>query len=302
MKILTKATLILMAMTISIGLVLTTSKPVSAAVAAPEKCTRWHTVKSGEYLSMIAEQYDTNWYTLAQLNQITNPSLIFVGNRLCIYHSDFSSNPPVFTPISSSSGNLAATSVKEDQSVTLQGKNLAANTRYEIYLGKYKSDPAIRISVGTVSTDKNGAFQKTVTIPKRLYDVLKIRASITSPRGSTTNNWFINTTGSGNVGGIGAPELGIEIRSVKKANWVKFDTENLPANVSFKVYMSKVDAPANKAILVGTLSDPKGKDITATFDIPESLKDRANLEIFLMNEALDLSAEATFNNKTTKNN
>lgn len=300
MKLLKKATLILMALAISIGLVLTSTQTVSAAVDEPQKCTRWHTVKTGEYLSLIAEQYETSWYSLVEINQLTNPSRIYAGNQLCIFHSNFSSNPPVVNPVSSGSGNLAATSVKEDQSVTLQGKNLAADTRYEIYLGKYKSDPAIRILVGSVSTDKNGAFKKTVTIPKKLYDVVKIRASIISPRGTTTNNWFINTTGSGNVGGVGAPQLGIDIRSVKKAKWVKFDTENLPANVTFSVYISKVDAPAKKAILVGTLSDPKGRDITVTFDIPESLKDRANLEIFLVNNALDMSAEATFNNKTTQ--
>lgn len=300
MKLTRKTILYLAALAVTIGLVSTKAQSVNAAVASPEKCTRWHTVQKGEYLSKIAAQYNTNWYTLAQLNQLTNPRLIFAGNRLCIYHSDFSSNPLVVNPISSSSGNLAATSVKEDQSVTLQGKNLAANTRYEIYLGKYKSDPAVRIFVGSVSTDKNGAFLKTVTIPKMLYDVLKIRASITSPRGNTTNNWFINTTGSGNVGGVGAPQLNIDIRSVKKTKWVKFDAENLPANVTFKVYMSKADAPAKKAILVGTLSDPKGRDITVTFDIPESIKDRPNLEIFLVNDALDMSAEEIFKNQTTQ--
>jgi hypothetical protein len=299
MKQIRKTTLYLVALAITIRLMSFKAQPVSAAVASPEKCTRWHTVKSGEHLSRIAEQYDTNWYSIAQLNQLTNPSLIFAGNQLCIFSSDFSSNPPTFTPTSTTSGNLAASSVKEDQSVTLQGKNLAADTRYEIFLGKFKTDPAIRFSVGSVLTDKNGVFQKTVTIPKKLYDVLKIRASITSPRGTTTSNWFINTTGSGNVGGSGAPALSIDISSVKKAKWVKFVTENLPADVQFKVYMSKPGAPMKKAILVGTLSDPKGKDVTASFDIPGSLKDLAKLEVFLVNDALEMNAEAEFDNRTT---
>jgi len=299
MKFLTKATLILMAMTISIGLLITTSQPASAAVAEPDKCTKWHTVQKGEYLAMIAKQYDTNWRTIAENNQLTNPSLLYAGNKLCIFYSGVTTNSPVITPVTSNSGNLFATSVKEDQSVTLQGKNLATNTRYEIYLGKYKSDPAIRISVGSVSTDKNGTFKKTVTIPKKLYDVLKIRASITSPKGTSTTNWFINTTSSNNVGGIGSPELSIDIRSVKKSKWVKIDANNLPTDVSFKVYMNKPDASSKKAILVGTLSDPKGKGITASFDIPESLKNLGKLEIFLVNNSLDMKAEETFNNKNT---
>jgi LysM repeat protein len=296
MNLMKKTTLILVVIAISIGLVLTVSQPASAAVKEPGKCTRWHTVQKGEYLSKIAELYDTNWFSLVEINQLTNPSLIFAGNKLCIFHSDYSSSSPVNIPTNSGSGRVFATSVKEDHSVALTGKNLATNTRYTIYLGNYKSDPAIKISVGSISTDKNGAFQKTVAIPKKLYDVMKIRVSISSPTGSTMTNWFINTTSSGNVGGVGSPEVSIDIRSVKKSQWVKIDVQNLPANVTFKVYMRKPDAPMKKAVLVGTLSDPKGRELSTAFDIPDSLKNLAKLEILLINNALNMEAEATFNN------
>ena len=81
MKPLKQVLLILTAISISIGLVLSTNQPAFAAVKTPEKCTRWHTVQKGEYLSKIADQYDTNWYTLAEINQLANPSLIFAGNK-----------------------------------------------------------------------------------------------------------------------------------------------------------------------------------------------------------------------------
>ena len=300
MKLLKKATLILMALAVSIGLVLTSSQPVSAAVDEPQKCTRWHTVKTGEYLSLIAEQYETSWYSLVEINQLTNPSRIYAGNQLCIFHSNFSSNPSVNNPINNSSARVFAASVKEDQTVTLQGKNLVANSRYDIYLGKYKTDPAIRTNVGSISTDKNGAFQTTVTIPKMLYDVLKIRVSLTNLRGDTSSNWFINATSSANVGGIGSPELGVAVKSVKKGQWVKIDTNNLPANVSFNVYMRRAGANDKKWVLVGTLRDPKGGKVVESFEIPESIKDRSKLEIMVVNDALDMAAGATFDNITTK--
>lgn len=300
MKLIKNTTLLLMAITISIGLVITTSQPVSAAVEEPQKCTRWHTVNKGEYLSMIAEQYETNWYSLVEINQLTNPSLIYVGNRLCIFHSDFSTMPLVNNTISSNSARVFATSVKEDQTVTLQGKYLVANSRYDIYLGKYKTDPAIRIPVGSISTDKNGAFQTTVTIPKKLYDVLKIRVSLTNQRGDTKSNWFINTTSSGNVGGIGSPELSIAVKSVKKGQWVKIETNNLPAKVSFKVYMKRSGANDRKWVFVGTLRNSKGGKVVESFEIPESIKDRSKLEIMAVNDALDMDAGARFDNITTK--
>ncbi len=174
MKPLKQVLLILTAISISIGLVLSTNQPAFAAVKTPEKCTRWHTVQKGEYLSKIADQYDTNWYTLAEINQLANPSLIFAGNKLCIFHSDFSGSSPVDTPTTSTKASVVATSVKEDQAVTLQGKNLVADARYNVSLGKFKNDQEIGYSVGSVYTNKDGAFTTTVTIPKKLYDVLKI--------------------------------------------------------------------------------------------------------------------------------
>jgi LysM repeat protein len=300
MKTQKKVFLILITICISTGLLVSTFQPVSAAVKTPEKCTRWHTVQKGEYLSKIADQYDTNWYTLAEINQLTNPSLVFAGNKLCIFHSDFSGSSPVYTPTTTTQASVVATSVKEDQAVTLQGKNLVADARYVISLGKYKNIQEIGYSVGSVYTNKDGAFTITVTIPKKLYDVLKIRASLTDKLGKTTSNWFINTTSKGNTGGIGTSDLNIDIQSVKKGNWVKIETENLPANVSFNVYINRSGANENKAIYVGILRDSKGGKVLATYEIPAKIQDRSKLEIFAVNKGLDMEAEAVFDNKTTK--
>ena len=300
MKLIKKISLLLMSIFIFIGMAAASFQPVSAAAVDPKTCTKWHTVQKGEYLSMIAELYDTSWYSIVDINDIKNPSLIYPGNRLCIFQSGTSSNPPGSPYTYSSSANVSALSSKEDQSVTLQGKNLNVSSRYNVYLGKYKADSSQRLLVGSVYTDKNGYFKETFTIPKKLYDVLKIRISVTNQRGVSASNWFINTTSKGNTGGIGSPELSIDVQSVKKGQWVKIQTENLPANVSFNVFMNKTGASPRKAVLVGTLRDSKGGNVAAAFGIPNSIKDRANLEIFIVNNALDINAEATFDNKTIR--
>jgi hypothetical protein len=300
MKLIKKLSLLLMSIFIFIGLAATSFQPVSAAVVDPKTCTKWHTVQKGEYLSMIAEIYDTNWYSIVDINDIKNPSLIYTGNRLCIFQSGYSSNPPASPFTYSSSANVSALSSKEDQSVTLQGKNLNASSPYNVYLGKYKADSSQRLLVGSIYTDKNGYFKETFTIPKKLYDVLKIGISVTNQRGVSTSNWFINTTSKVNTGGVGSQELSIDVQSVKKGQWVKIETENLPANVSFNVYMIKPGASLRKAILVGKLRDPKGGDVAATFEIPGALKDRSMLEIMVVNNALEMNAEAVFDNKTIR--
>ena len=271
--------------------------PVNAAVDSIPNCTRWHTVQRGEYLVKIAELYETKWNVLVQINNITTPNLIIPGQKLCVLNSKFSANPPTFVPTNSSNANVVALNVKEDQYVTLQGKNLATKSRYDIYLGKYKADPIDRYLVGSIITDEKGSFKGTFSIPKKLYDVLKIRVSITNPTSGVSNsNWFINTTDSGYTGGMGSPELSISVQSVNKSDWVKVKTNHLPANVSFNVFMKKHGAPDRKAILVGTLRDTKGGSIEAIFNIPESFKEHSKLEIFAVNNALNMIEYAPFDN------
>lgn len=42
----------------------------------------WHTVASGENLSSIAEKYGTSWRSIADLNGLSNPNLIYPGQKL----------------------------------------------------------------------------------------------------------------------------------------------------------------------------------------------------------------------------
>jgi len=290
----------LMVITIAIGLLSATIQPAGAIVENPENCTRWHTVKQGEYLVMIAEIYDTNWRSIAEINRLSNPSLIFPNTKLCIFLTGYTPGSPTNISSSSSNASVYASSVKEDQSVTLQGKNLSTNSRYTIYLGNYNAAPSKQILVGSAETDKSGYFKKAFDIPKQLYDVIKIKVSAIGPLGLSTTNWFINATSSGNTGGTSSGKLTIDVKSVKRNQWVKISTTNLPANVTFKVFMNKAGATWNKAVQVGTLRDNKGGSITASFDIPDSLKDRNQLEITVINNPLDMSSEATFYNQTSK--
>lgn len=272
-----------------------------SASAAPETaatCTKTHIVQRGEYLVMIAKLYKTDWRTLAEVNNLKNPNLIYVNQKLCITTTGSGPIPTVDLPNTSSGVRVYAASVKEDQTVTLQGKSLVPNSRYSVYLSNYKANHPVDLLVGSVTTDKNGAFKVTFSIPKNLIDVSKIRIKIINGQGSTASNWFINGTSSGGfTGGVGMPTLKFSIQSVEEDDWVKIKTSNLPANVTFHVYIGKAGSEGEKGIHVGTLRDKKGGSITATFDIPEELRDRSKLDIRLENDTLDIVAFLTFENK-----
>lgn len=65
------------------------AESVSESVTASWGCMAWHTVRRGENLTRISRMYGVSVWQIAQVNGIHNPSLIFVGQVLCIpstYH------------------------------------------------------------------------------------------------------------------------------------------------------------------------------------------------------------------------
>lgn len=191
-----------------------------------------------------------------------------------------------------------ARSVEEDRYVTLVGANLFANTRYSVYLSKFKTgaNPASYL-VGSLVTDSKGAFVKTYRIPGKLVDVSKIKILITNGKGDTATNWFINATSKSYTGGEGSAKFSFTVVEVKKNAYVKIKTSNLPANVSFNVYMGKAGSQGLNGTRVGTLIDDDGGGVKATFEIPDKLEGKAQIDIRLENKALGIFYYLTFDNK-----
>ena len=55
---------------------------MAVAATATASATGDYTVKKGDTLSEIAQQYHTSWQTLARINQLRNPDLILIGQQL----------------------------------------------------------------------------------------------------------------------------------------------------------------------------------------------------------------------------
>jgi hypothetical protein len=191
---------------------------------------------------------------------------------------------------------VSALSVEEDRYVTLQGKKLAVNSRYSVYLSKFGTYPAGAVYVGSVLTDRNGAFTREYRLPGRLVDIAKIAIHLSNGR-DATSNWFINATADGNTGGEGAPAFSFSISSVDEDESVRIRTSDLPANVTFTVRMGRSGSKGVNGIRVGTLSDEDGGTVRATFDIPEELQGRSRIDIRLENKALGIFYYVNFENE-----
>lgn len=194
-------------------------------------------------------------------------------------------------------GRVYASEVVEDKTVTLVGSNLAANTRYDVFLSRYGKYPAKAYRVGFALTDEKGTFTKTFKIPGKLVDIPKIGVNLVGRFGDAAVNWFINATSSKNVPGEGSPAFSFKVTSIKPGQSVKIKTVNLPANVTFDVRMGKAGSKGINGTLVGEFRSSKGGSITGTFDIPDALENRSQIDVRVENQSLGISFYVTIKNK-----
>ena len=262
--------------------------PTTASDQTTTECKQWHTVQSGEYLSLIANTYDVNWRDIAEINNIESPYTIYSGQKLCI-------SGTISETTTSSDVKVYALSVQEDKSVSLKGVNLLPNTGHTIYFSNEKGSEPVRYYVGVVVTDSNGEFKDTYDIPSELVDYPKIRVTLIDTTGSSTYNWFFNADVEGNTGGQETPELSAVIDSSKKNRWFIVKVKNLPPNIPCDIYVGKEGDPN---VLVGTIVSPTGGNETLKFNFRLRWIGKSTLDLKVENKPYELSANLTFENIT----
>jgi len=102
--------------------------PVPQGAPPPPSQTVTHVVQPGETLARIALRYNTTAWAIAQTNDLSNPNVIFVGQRLVIptpKDDEIALLPPfaglLFEPATVTQGQTVAVTVSTDREVTLSG-------------------------------------------------------------------------------------------------------------------------------------------------------------------------------------
>lgn len=149
---------------------LAVSLPLQAA-SAQTTCSTYHTVVSGETLSSIATKYGTTVAEIATANDLKEPYVIFVGQRLCIPGTAVQ---PTATGTSGTTKPTGPTIKVESQSgfywlsVSLSG--FPAKMPYYVRLTTGPTVPNNPIRLGTIRTDKVGAATRTFLTPRSYWD------------------------------------------------------------------------------------------------------------------------------------
>lgn len=185
-----------------------------------------YNVQLGDSLFKISQANGVNLNTLAQANNIVNPSLIYVGETLLVPPRTTTpgGNPPagggtlppapnpgtggpttptpstgVFVPAPNTIPVLALqpTTARPGGSITVTGSNYPGNVQVTLYLEKQsaglKSAP-----ITTVTTQPNGTFSATITIPATWANGAAVNqytvsvSAYTATGGYWAMNYFVN--------------------------------------------------------------------------------------------------------------
>ncbi|WP_420629409.1 hypothetical protein [Candidatus Leptofilum sp.] len=182
---------------------------------------------------------------------------------------------------------ISISSVQRGDSVTFQTHNYPAGQTFTVRMGKMGTRGVGGTVVGTLESGAGGSMTASFDIPEGLKDDHQIAIRLDSNLGYYSFNWFYNNTappsgGTGGGSGTGTVYTGIptfKITAVAKGDNVTIETNNFPANQTFTVTMGKMFTRGIGGIVVGTIESGEGGKLTATFEIPEALKDDGRIAI-----------------------
>jgi hypothetical protein len=282
--------------------ILIASLGISAQPASAATCTQFHTVKKGEYLSLIARQYGIGWRTLADINNIKSPWVIYPGQKLCISQEGSVTPKPQPGKIPT----FSIVSVDKDKSVTIKTSDFPANDRFDVLMGAMGTRGINGKKVESISSGNGGTFTANFKIPASLQGSRQIAIRLQSSTGSGffAYNWFFNnTSGSGSptiptTGYKGFPTFSIV--SVVRDKSVTIKTTNLPPDDSFEVFMGRMGTRGINGIKVDTTSSGNGGTLTLTYTVPDALKGSSQIAIRMQSPTSGYFAYNWFFNNSTQ--
>jgi len=199
---------------------------VPAASAAT--CSAQYTVKPGDNLFRIGLSVGVPWPQIATANNLSNPSLIFPGQVLCIPGTGTpaptatgptptaaaATDTPTATSAATATSQPAPTavptviatpgtfviptfsiaSVVRDTSVTVQTADFPANQDFVVSMGPLNDQGLGGVTVATTNSGAGGVFTTTYTIPTSLVGTPQISIRMQSASGYYSFNWFWNAT------------------------------------------------------------------------------------------------------------
>ena len=170
------------------------ASPVPAQVGSIT-CAATYVVKAGDDLFRIAMANGTTWPVLQQLNGISNPNLLFVGQSLCLANPTLIATP---VPLPTTVGVPTPITISTPVAPVVSGLVLPPPGVFpSISLDHYYAQPGDTITISGVNFPTNGVadvFIKPLTSPEAYMVAAQ---TTTSPTGTVSYAFTIPTVVGG---------------------------------------------------------------------------------------------------------
>lgn len=198
---------------------------------------------------------------------------------------------------------FSISSVVVGSKVTIKTNNFPKNDTFTVTIGKYGTKGVGGTVVTTTDSGSGGVFTVTYDIPSGLKNetLLAIRLE-SKTSGYYAYNWFFNIAlpSGGTIpvtGYTGYPTFSIS--AVVKDTSVTIKGTNFPANDDFTVTMGKYGTKGIGGVVITTQNSGSGGALSATYNVPASLKGETRIAIRLQSKTSGYYAYNWFWNNST---
>ena len=268
------------------------SLPQASLAATEASCQATYTVKSGDYLTKIADAYDVTWSALAEANDLKSPYVIYVGQKLCIPGKSTSGSTGSTT---GSSGKASFTAVKSGSSLVITTTNFPTKASYYVKVDDPRDRKIEWHKIGTLNTGKDTSVKESFKLPDDIKNASSFLVCLKNLHNDAQicNNPNYNHDADKDDSGSGSSSSAtfkgtFTLKIVSKD--LQITTSKFPANSFFNVKVDDATGKALEWIKVGVLRVDKDGAVTQSFSLPEKLEKASKLNVCLKNLVNDTVA------------
>lgn len=163
-------------------------KTFPAQPSSQATCRAHHTVQRGETLYRIGLRYGIDWPSIAKINRLADPNLIYTGQVLCIPSASIPGAHEQFGKVPL----ISIASVSKDESVTIRTSDFPAGKTFVVTMGVLGTQGIGGLKVAETNSGSGGSFTVTYAIPAALRGEQAIAIRLESRSGYYSYNWFYN--------------------------------------------------------------------------------------------------------------
>lgn len=146
---------------IFLALVIVMAALPGAAQAARPRCVERYTVKSGDTVASIARKYDLNWSLLVDANNLKDPYLLTVGQRLCIPPEKDAADAGKAPDRKAVDFTVSAAK----RTITISGK-FPVDSKFLIKVDDAQETGRDWFKLGYMEVDEDDSFKESFTLPE----------------------------------------------------------------------------------------------------------------------------------------